>query len=62
LEAALDITLALTLAEVYRTLVVDRGWSGRRYETWLGDSLIGQLLEGPAQASADPAAPARGEG
>lgn len=44
LDHALDITLALTLPEVYRTLVQERGWSGRRYEAWLGDSLIAQLL------------------
>jgi AcrR family transcriptional regulator len=58
LEAALDITLALTLVEVYRTLVVDRGWSARRYQAWLGDSLIAQLLEGPPPASAEPTPPA----
>ena len=45
LDGALDITLALTLVEVYRSLVVERGWSARRYETWLGDSLIAQLLD-----------------
>ena len=45
LEGALDITLALTLVEVYRTLVVERGWSARRYEGWLGGSLIAQLLD-----------------
>ena len=44
LDRALDITLALTLVEVYRTLVIGRGWSARRYEAWLGDSLIAQLL------------------
>ena len=42
--AALDIVLALTLPEVYATLVTERGWSARRYEEWLGDSLVGQLL------------------
>jgi AcrR family transcriptional regulator len=45
LDAALDITLVLSLPEVYRTLVQERGWSRRRYETWLGDSLIAQLLD-----------------
>jgi AcrR family transcriptional regulator len=43
-DNALDITLALTLPEVYRTLVAERGWSPRRYETWLGNSLVTQLL------------------
>ncbi len=47
LDGALDITLALTLVEVYRTLVIERGWSARRYEGWLGDSLIAQLLHEP---------------
>ena len=42
--AALDIVLALTLPELYGTLVVERGWSPRRYETWLGDALVVQLL------------------
>ena len=46
LDRALDITLALTLPDVYRTLVVERGWSSRRYEAWLADSLIAQLLGG----------------
>jgi AcrR family transcriptional regulator len=45
LDRALDITLALTLAEVYRTLVIERGWSARRYEGWLGESLVAQLLK-----------------
>ncbi|WP_328529569.1 TetR/AcrR family transcriptional regulator [Nocardioides sp. NBC_00368] len=41
---ALDLTLALTLPEVFHLLVVERGWSHRRYEEWLGDSLVSQLL------------------
>jgi AcrR family transcriptional regulator len=45
-DEALDITLALTLPEVYRTLVVERGWSPSRYETWLAESLAAQLLPG----------------
>ena len=44
LDAALDITLALTLPEIYQTLVVERGWSARRYEGWLADLLADQLL------------------
>ena len=42
--AALDLTLALTLPEVYHLLVVERGWAESLYETWLGDTLVGQLL------------------
>ena len=41
---ALDIVLALTLPELFQTLVGQRGWSPRRYERWLGDALVAQLL------------------
>ncbi|NEA32298.1 hypothetical protein [Streptomyces sp. SID13031] len=41
---ALDILLACMVAEVYRTLVLERGWSLDEYERWLGDALIAQLL------------------
>lgn len=44
IDAALDLTLALTLPEVFHLLVVERGWGHTRYETWLGDALVGQLL------------------
>lgn len=43
-DAALDLTLALTLPEVFHLLVVERGWDHTRYETWLGSALAGQLL------------------
>ncbi len=45
---AADIIHALTLPEVYRLLVCDRGWSPQRYEQWLTDTLISQLLPLPA--------------
>ena len=52
-ECALDIALALTLPEIYQTLVVERGWSGDRYEAWLGAVLVEQLLhDDPAAADA----------
>lgn len=41
---ALDIFLACTAAEVYRLLVLDRRWPIEDYETWLGDTLVSQLL------------------
>ena len=44
LDSALDLTLALTLPELFHLLVVERGWGHRRYETWLGDTLVSQLL------------------
>ncbi len=43
-DRALDLTLALTMPEVFHLLVVERGWSQRRYETWLGTTLASQLL------------------
>ena len=43
-DSALDLTLALTMPELFHLLVVERGWSHRRYETWLGDTLVSQLL------------------
>jgi AcrR family transcriptional regulator len=45
-EAA-DIIHALMSPEVYRLLVVDRGWARERYEQWLRGILIDQLLSPP---------------
>ena len=42
-----DIIHALTSPEVYRLLVCDRGWPPERYEQWLKDILIDQLLPPP---------------
>jgi AcrR family transcriptional regulator len=41
---AADIIQALTLPEVYRLLACDRGWRPARYEQWLTQTLISQLL------------------
>jgi AcrR family transcriptional regulator len=41
-----DIIHALLSPEVYGLLVVDRGWSPERYEAWLTDTLVDQLLAG----------------
>ena len=43
-DQAVDIYVALVLPEIYRTLVLERGWTPDRYETWLGDALVDQLL------------------
>ena len=43
-----DIIHALMSPEVYRLLVGDRGWSPERYEQWLRETLIDQLLPPPA--------------
>ena len=46
---ARDIVHALASPEVYGLLVVDRGWTPERYETWLTQTLVDQLLP-PASA------------
>ena len=50
LETAADILYAVGSPETYRLLVVDRGWSGSRFERWYGDTLERLLLApvGPA--------------
>jgi hypothetical protein len=42
-----DIIHALVSPEVYGLLVVDRGWQAERYETWLTQTLVDQLLAAP---------------
>jgi AcrR family transcriptional regulator len=42
---AVDVLWALTSYGLYRMLVVDQGWAPERYETWLGQALIEQLLQ-----------------
>src|SRR5215207_3520805 len=41
---ARDIIHVLAAPEVYGLLVVDRGWSVDRYQKWLTETLVGQLL------------------
>jgi AcrR family transcriptional regulator len=41
---AADVIHALMSPEVYRLLTVDRRWDIDRYETWLGETLVAQLL------------------
>jgi TetR/AcrR family transcriptional regulator, regulator of autoinduction and epiphytic fitness len=41
---AADIIHALLSPEVYGLLVVDRGWSTERYEAWLTQTLVDQLV------------------
>ena len=38
-------------SEVYGLLVIDRGWPSDRYERWLTEILIDQLLPPEAEAS-----------
>jgi AcrR family transcriptional regulator len=56
---AVDIAWALTSPELYRLLVVDRGWDGAAYEQWLGEALIGQLLRTDRTAKSATAAARR---
>jgi len=44
LRRALDLYVTWTLPEVYRTLVLERAWSPNKYERWLADLLIRELL------------------
>jgi hypothetical protein len=41
---AADLIHALMSPELYRLLVVDRGWKTERYERWLAETLVDQLL------------------
>jgi hypothetical protein len=41
---AADVIHALLSPEIYRLTVVDRGWSGDRYRSWLTQLLTDQLL------------------
>jgi hypothetical protein len=43
-DDGITIYLALVLPEIYRTLAIEHGWTAARYEHWLGDALITQLL------------------
>jgi AcrR family transcriptional regulator len=44
-EEATDVLWALTSYDVYRMLVVERGWKPARYEIWLAQLLIQHLLQ-----------------
>ena len=46
-ERATDLLWTLGSAEVYRLLVVERGWLPGEYEQWLAAALIEQLLKEP---------------
>jgi len=43
-ERAADIMYALTTYDVYRSLIIDRGWSGADTEQWITATLIAALL------------------
>jgi hypothetical protein len=48
-EQAHDILWTLTAREAYRLMVIERGWSVAKYEDWLGDLLVRELISPTAQ-------------
>ncbi len=44
LDGAVELFVALSQPGPYRVLVVERGWTDERYERWLGDLFVAQLL------------------
>jgi AcrR family transcriptional regulator len=46
---AADVIHALLSPELYRLLVIDRGWKANRYEGWLTETLQDQLLPEPTR-------------
>jgi hypothetical protein len=43
-RTARDILWMLAGRDVYRMLVLERGWSSQKYQDWLADTLVGSLL------------------
>jgi hypothetical protein len=43
-ERAADIMYAITSYDVFRSLIVDRGWTGPDAETWIAETLAHLLL------------------
>ena len=48
LDLAIDIAWTLCSLAVYDALVLDRGWSDERYQSWLTDALSRELIGGGA--------------
>ena len=44
-QEARDLLWTFTSRDMYRLLVVDRGWSSDRYERWLGETLVSMLVK-----------------
>jgi AcrR family transcriptional regulator len=47
---ARDLLWTFTSPEMYRLLVINRGWSSHRYETWLGETLVSMVVKPKARA------------
>jgi AcrR family transcriptional regulator len=56
---AADLVWALNHPDVWRLLVVERGWTPAAYEDWLAATFAAQLLAGPPSGAAQPAASSR---
>ena len=46
-QTASDLLWAYSNEELYRELVAERGWSHDRYEGWLAQTLVAQLIDEP---------------
>jgi AcrR family transcriptional regulator len=55
-DKAADIMWAYSAPELYRLLVLTRGWSPERYGQFVGESLVDALLDRDNRGSAEPAA------
>jgi AcrR family transcriptional regulator len=49
-ETAADLLYAIGSPEVWRLLVVDRGWTPEQFETWYASAVEGLLADDPAVA------------
>ena len=54
-RTATDLLWAFSNEELYRELVVERGWSPDRYEQWLARTIRAQLLGGQTSSDVAPA-------
>lgn len=46
---ATDIMWAIANPRTYHALVRERGWTARAYESWLGELLVGALVDNPPE-------------
>jgi len=56
-QEARDLLWTFTSPAMYRLLVIERGWSSQRYETWLGETLISMVVQGRARPTRPRTAP-----
>jgi AcrR family transcriptional regulator len=51
-ETAHDTLWVLTSRDVYRMMVIERGWTSARYERWLGEAIARELVAPTAKPKA----------